>query len=211
VVRADVDEEEEVVSDQLHPVDCLFDGHPLRVEVLRANDDGRVLRLLVILDRHRSRRDGMQDICGCGFDVDSLQRTALLLEMRAARMLAPVDTLLLRTTQLLRHLVDSEIESHELVAVDSLRAYDRPLADESELDSLIGHPPASIGAMRHLHIQSLRFRSERLHPGDLLLDNGAEAIGDTHPDANDACFHCCLLVPVLPAKGGPWSPCEPLP
>src|SRR5690606_24468209 len=143
--------------------------------------------------------------------VDAGERSALLLEAGTARVVTAVDALLLRATQLFGHLVDGEVEGDELVAVIGFCADDGPLADEREFDGLIRNTPTAIGAMSDFHIQSLRLRGELLDPGDLLLDNGPKAIGDSHPDADDACFHCCLLVPVLPAKGGPWSPCEPLP
>ena len=126
-------------------------------------------------------------------------------------MLPAVDPLLLRPAQLLGHLVDREIESHELVAVRRFGANDRPLSDERQLDRLLRDVAIAEHAMGDLHIQPLRSTRERLDPGDLLLDNGSEAIGDSHSDADDARFHCCLLVPVHPAKGGPLSPCGPQP
>src|SRR5690606_34928122 len=97
------------------------------------------------------------------FDVDAFEGSAALLEVRAARMLASVDALFLRPAQLLRHLVDREIERDELVAVRGLRANDRPLADGRELDRLIRHPAVPIRAMRDLHVQSLRLRGEGLN------------------------------------------------
>lgn len=125
---------------------------------------------------------------------------AALLEVRAA-VLPPVDSLLLGTAQLLGHLVDREIECDELVAVGRLGTDDRALAHQRELDGLLRHLAVAVDPVGDLHIQSLRASRECLDPGDLLFDNGSEAIGDTHSDANDARFHCCLLVPVLPAKG----------
>ena len=129
--------------------------------------------------------------------------------MRPTRVLASVDSLLLRSTKLLGHLVDGHVECDELVSVRGFSAHDGALADERELHGLVRHVTVAVHPVGDLDIQPLRTGRERLDLGDLLFDNGSESIGDTHPDANDARFHCCLLVPVLPAKGGPWSPCDP--
>src|SRR5690606_2437273 len=193
VVGAHIDEEEEVVADQFHAVNRFFDRHPLSVEALRADHDGRVPLFSLMLHRHCTSCDRMQDIDRSGFDIDTRQRTCLLLEMRSAGVLTSVDALLLRSSQLLGELVDSKIQRDELVAVDSFCSNDGTLADERQLDGLVWNTPAAIRTMRDLHVQPLRFRCKRLNLGELLLDNSSEAISDAHTNANDARFHCVSL------------------
>jgi hypothetical protein len=120
------------------------------------------------------------------------------------------DPLLLGAPELLRELVQRHVQRGELVRVDSLRPDDRSLTEERELHGLIRDATVAIGPMGDLDLEPESSRRERLNTRRLLLDNRAEPVGDAHSDADDARFHHCLLVPVLPAKGGPWSPCEPL-
>jgi hypothetical protein len=83
VVGAGVDEEEEVVPDELHPVDGLLDRHPLGIEVLRADDDGRVLLVGIALadDRDLAGCDRAQHIDRGRLQIDARERAAALVEL----------------------------------------------------------------------------------------------------------------------------------
>ncbi len=191
MIGAGVDEEEEVVADQLHPVDGLFDRHPLGFELLRADDDRRVVRLVLVArdDRDLAGRDGAHDIDRGGLQVDARQLTALLLELGAARVVARIDALVLRAPQLLAQLVDRHVEGGELVGIRRLSADDRALAGERELDRVVFHPTVVIRAVSHLHVHALSAWRKVLYADGLVFDDRAEAIGDTHSHADDAGFH----------------------
>ena len=121
--------------------------------------------------------------------VDSLQRAALLGELRTAGVVALVDTLVLGATQLLAQLVDREIQSRELVAVGRLGPHDGSLAGDRELDRVVFHPAVVIRPVGDLHVDALRARGEVLDAGGLLFDDRAEAIRHVHSHADDAGFH----------------------
>jgi hypothetical protein len=118
-------------------------------------------------------------------------------------VLARIDALVLRATQLLGELVDGDVEGGELVAVDGFGTHHGAFAGERQLDRGILHAAVVVGAMRDLDVEPLRTRKQMLDAEGLLIDHTPESIRDAHSHADDAGFHPCLLVPVLPAKGGP--------
>jgi hypothetical protein len=191
VVGAGVDEEEEVVADQLHAVDGVFDAHPLRTELLGADHDRRVVRLLLVAgdDRDLARRDSAQNVDGCRLHVDPLDGAAALLELRTAGVLTSVDALVLRAAQLLAQLVDREVEGGELVTVGGFGPHHGALAGDRQLDGVVLDATVLIGAVRDLYIDALSAWRKVFDAGGLVFDDRAEAIGDTHSHADDAGFH----------------------
>ena len=117
------------------------------------------------------------------------QLAAPLLELRAARVVAGVDALVLRAPQLLAQLVDRHVEGGELVGIRRLGADEGALAGERELDRVVLHAAVVIRAVGHLHVHALSAWRKVLYAGGLVFDDRAEAIGDTHSHADDAGFH----------------------
>ncbi len=173
MVGAGVDEQEEVVADELHPVHGLLDRHPLRFELLRADHDRGVVGFVLVAghDGDLPCRDGTDDIQRGRLHVDSGELSAPLLELRAPRVVARIDALVLRATQLFAQLVDRHVQRRELVAVGGLGPDDRTLARERELDRVVLHSAVVVGAMGHFDVDTLRARSEVLYAGGLVFDD----------------------------------------
>nr|BFF10711.1 hypothetical protein GCM10025699_20140 [Microbacterium flavescens] len=179
------------MADQFHPVDRLLHRHPFRLELLRADDDGRVALLLFIAgdDRDLAGRDGAEHVGRCRLHIDPLDGAAALVEFGAPRVVAGVHALVLRASQLLAQLVDREIERSELVTVSGLGPDDRALSGERQFDGVVLHASVVIRAVSDLDVHALSARSEVFDAGDLVFDDRAKAICHSHSHADDAGFH----------------------
>ena len=104
-------------------------------------------------------------------------------------MLARINPLSLRSAQLFTQLIDSDVESGELVAIGGFCTNNWSLADHGELDGIVCNSTVVVGPVRHLDIHSLCTRREVVDTNDLLLDDGPEPVGDAYAHADDVGFH----------------------
>ena len=213
-VGSAVDEEEEVVPDELHMVERVFDGHVRRGEHLATNDDGRIVVVgrsgLGRLHGNLAGEHLLDDVWTRGRDVHDAEAVGGGLAQRGRTVLAAVHLLaILGLAHPFDQFGDGQVERDVLVGARRLGAHERTRPDESELDPIVAARPAGFVVTRHLDVEGDRLVGEMIYLLGLVDGVLTEPVRDPQVSSADGNFHGDLpasarCAPVLAPPPG-WS------
>ena len=186
------------MAHELHLVQGLVDRHGLRLVQLLADDDGRIAQLVFDLLAGDSRDLGRllgRLLLGLG-NVDVLRRQRQRrthVGVGASVFLAAIT----RAPQPLEKLSRRQVEGPVPIGRGCLGAYDRALVDDGYLYSLGDFRLGGIGLVGYLDVDPLRPRRELFDLRELLVDVGAETVGNFGVSTFDDNLHNALLGDVI--------------